>query len=43
MHQLPIIQANDLYYEIINNDNQIRILQGLNLSIAAAALPAGRI
>lgn len=35
MHQLPIIQANDLYYEIINNDNQIRILQGLNLSIAA--------
>ena len=36
MHQLPIIQANDLYYEIINNDNQIRILQGLNLSIAAA-------
>ena len=36
MHQLPIIQANDLYYEIINNDNQIRILQGLNLNIAAA-------
>lgn len=36
MHQLPIIQANDLYYEIINNDNQIRILQGLNLSVAAA-------
>lgn len=35
MHQIPIIQANDLYYEIINNDNQIRILQGLNLSIAA--------
>lgn len=35
MHQLPVIQANDLYYEIINNDNQIRILQGLNLSIAA--------
>jgi putative ABC transport system ATP-binding protein len=33
MHQLPIIQANDLYYEIINHDNQIRILQGLNLSI----------
>lgn len=34
MHQLPIIQAQDLYYEIINHDNQIRILQGLNLSIA---------
>jgi putative ABC transport system ATP-binding protein len=33
MQQLPIIQANDLYYEIINHDNQIRILQGLNLSI----------
>lgn len=36
MHQLPIIQANDLYYEINNHDNQIRILQGLNLSVAAA-------
>jgi putative ABC transport system ATP-binding protein len=35
MQQPPIIQANNLYYEIINNDNQIRILQGLNLSIAA--------
>ena len=35
MQQPPIIQANDLYYEIINHDNQIRILQGLNLSIAA--------
>lgn len=35
MQQLPIIQANDLYYEIINHDNQIRILQGLNLSINA--------
>lgn len=35
MQQLPIIQANDLYYEIINHDNQIRILQGLNLSIKA--------
>ena len=33
MQQLPVIQANDLYYEIINHDNQIRILQGLNLSI----------
>lgn len=35
MQQLPIIQANDLYYEIINHDNQIRILQGLNLVINA--------
>ncbi len=35
MHQLPVIQANDLYYEIINHDNQIRILQGLNLNILA--------
>lgn len=35
MQQLPIIQANDLYYEIINHDNQIRILQGLNLAINA--------
>lgn len=35
MQHPPIIQANDLYYEIINHDNQIRILQGLNLSIAA--------
>lgn len=35
MQQPLIIQANDLYYEIINHDNQIRILQGLNLSIAA--------
>jgi len=35
MQQLPIIQANDLYYEIINHDNQIRILQGLNLNILA--------
>jgi len=35
MQQPPIIQANNLYYEIINHDNQIRILQGLNLSIAA--------
>jgi putative ABC transport system ATP-binding protein len=35
MQQLPIIQANDLYYEISNHDNQIRILQGLNLSIHA--------
>lgn len=35
MQQLPIIQANDLYYEISNHDNQIRILQGLNLNISA--------
>jgi len=35
MQQLPIIQANDLYYEIINHDNQIRILQGLSLNIFA--------
>jgi putative ABC transport system ATP-binding protein len=35
MQQLPIIQANDLYYEIINHDNQIRILQGMNLNILA--------
>lgn len=35
MQHLPIIQANDLYYEISNHDNQISILRGLNLSIAA--------
>lgn len=35
MQQPPIIQAHDLYYEIINHDNQIRILRGLNLGIAA--------
>ncbi|WP_047549602.1 ABC transporter ATP-binding protein [Methylotenera sp. G11] len=35
MQNSPIIQANDLYYEIINHDNQIRILQGLNLNIFA--------
>lgn len=34
MQQPPIIQAHDLYYEIINHDNQLRILKGLNLSIA---------
>lgn len=33
MQQPPIIQAHDLYYEIFNHDNQLRILQGLNLSI----------
>jgi len=35
MPQSPVIQANDLFYEITSNDNQLRILQGLNLSIAA--------
>jgi len=35
MSQSPVIQANDLFYEITSNDNQLRILQGLNLSIAA--------
>lgn len=35
MLQLPIIQANDLCYEISNHDNQLRILQGLNLNILA--------
>ncbi|MDD2932520.1 MAG: ABC transporter ATP-binding protein [Methylotenera sp.] len=34
MQQSPIIQAHDLVYEIITHDNQLRILQGLNLSIA---------
>lgn len=36
MQKPPIIQANDLYYEISNHDNQIRVLQGLNLRIAIA-------
>lgn len=36
MKQLPlIIQAQDLFYEISSNDSDIRILQGLNLEIAA--------
>lgn len=35
MQQPPIIQAEHLVYEIINHDNQLHILQGLNLSIAA--------
>jgi len=35
MPQSPVIQANDLFYEITSNDNQLRILQGLNLSITA--------
>ena len=35
MQQLPIVQAERLFYEISTHDNQIRILQGLNLSIHA--------
>lgn len=36
MKQHPlIIQALDLFYEIRSNDSEIRILQGLNLEIAA--------
>lgn len=36
MKQHPlIIQAQDLFYEIRSNDSDIRILQGLNLEIAA--------
>lgn len=40
MQQLPvkqdtIIQAHNLTYEFISDDNQIRILQGLNLNILA--------
>lgn len=35
MQKTPIIEANDLYYEINHHDSQIRILQGLNLKIAA--------
>ncbi|MDO9150247.1 MAG: ABC transporter ATP-binding protein [Methylotenera sp.] len=34
MQQSPMIQAQDLHYEITNHDNQIRILSGLNLSVA---------
>nr|WP_294841849.1 ATP-binding cassette domain-containing protein [uncultured Methylotenera sp.] len=34
MQQPPMIQAQDLHYEITNHDNQIRILSGLNLSVA---------
>jgi len=33
MQHTPIIQAQNLYYEIANHDNHIRILQGLNLTI----------
>lgn len=35
MQQPPIIQAQDLCYEIMHHDNQIRILRGLNLAIAS--------
>jgi putative ABC transport system ATP-binding protein len=35
MQQTPIIQAENLVYEIANHDNHIRILQGLNLTINA--------
>jgi putative ABC transport system ATP-binding protein len=35
MLQPPVIQAHNLTYEFISHDNQIRILQGLNLSISA--------
>ena len=34
MQQSPMIQAQDLYYQITNHDNQIHILNGLNLSVA---------
>jgi len=33
MQRTPIIQAQNLSYEIANHDNYIRILQGLNLTI----------
>jgi putative ABC transport system ATP-binding protein len=35
MQHTPIIQAQNLVYEIASHDNHIRILQGLNLSINA--------
>jgi len=35
MQRTPIIQAQNLYYEIANHDHYIRILQGLNLTISA--------
>lgn len=34
MQQPPLIQVQDLHYQITNHDNQIRILSGLNLSVA---------
>jgi putative ABC transport system ATP-binding protein len=33
MQHTPIIQAQNLFYDIANYDNHIRILQGLNLTI----------
>lgn len=33
MQQLPIIQANDIHYEVSNHHKQIHILRGLNLNI----------
>ncbi len=33
MQDTPIIQAQNLYYDIASHDNHIRILQGLNLTI----------
>lgn len=35
MSSHPVIQAQDLHYEINGQENTIKILQGLNLSIAA--------
>lgn len=35
MQHTPIIQAQNLFYEIGSHDNHIRILQGLNLTINA--------
>lgn len=35
MQHSPMIQAQDLRYEITNHDNQIHILSGLNLNVAA--------
>ena len=35
MQRPSIIQAKDLFYEIHSNDNDIRILQGLNLEIVS--------
>lgn len=34
MQALPIIQANELHYEVSSHHKQIHILRGLNLSIA---------
>lgn len=35
MQHTPIIQAQNIFYEIASHDNHIRILQGLNLTINA--------